>query len=173
MKRFLLSLFTFIFIGAITPIKAQTPDFCGTDFSEKQKSWLLDYAKNGRNFAQKSAAQYYVPLYIHFVGTDEGTGFYSPELMMNGICELNTQFAPTGLYFYLAGFNYIANTDWYDHATYGPGGVMMGANNVDDVANIYIVINPAGNCGYFSPSRNGWTTTVWNNNRRKIRRSSD
>lgn len=159
MKRFLLPLFTLIFLGAITPSKAQTQDFCGTEMSEKQKNWLIDYAKNGRDFAQKKAAQYYVPLYIHFVGTDEGTGFYGSDLMMKDICELNQQFAPAGFYFYLAGFDYIANTSWYDHANYGPGSTMMRLNNVDDVTNIYIVVNPAGNCGYFSPSRDGVAIT--------------
>lgn len=155
MKRFLPTLLTVLFTGIYTVNQAQTDGFCGTELSETQKSWLLDYAENGRGFAQKKAAQYYVPLFIHFVGTDEGKSFYGANQMMKDICELNTQYAPVGFYFYLAGFEYISNSDWYDHATYGPGYTMMRNNNVNDVANIYIVINPAGNCGYFSPGRDG------------------
>lgn len=32
---------------------------------------------------------------------------------------------------------------------------MMDENNVDDLLNVYFVSDPAGNCGYFSPSDNG------------------
>ncbi len=155
MKRFLLPLVAIILAGVYMPLEAQTKGYCGTEVSEKQKSWLLDYVNNGKGALQKSAANFYIPLYIHFVGTDEGTGFYGANQMMEDICELNTQFAPAQMYFYLAGYEYIENTAWFDHANYGPGHTMMRQNNVDDVVNVYIVINPAGNCGYFSPSRDG------------------
>lgn len=135
--------------------KAQTPDYCGTELSETQKNWLLDYAQNGRGFASKSAVQYYVPLYMHILGDDADKGFYGANQLMSDICELNDQYASVGFYFYLAGFDYISNTAWYDHASYGPGSTMMRQNNKKDVANIYVVANPAGNCGYFSPGQDG------------------
>lgn len=134
---------------------AQTQDYCGTGFNDVQKNWLLDYAKNGRGYAAKSAVQYYVPVYIHFVGDDADKGFYSANQMMLDICELNDQYASVGFYMVLGGFDYISNSAWYDHATYGPGSTMMNRNNKVGFVNVYLVQNPAGNCGYFSPGQDG------------------
>ena len=103
----------------------------------------------------KSAVQYYVPLYMHILGDDADKGFYSANQLMADICQLNEQYAPVGFYFYLKGFDYISNSAWYDHATYGPGSTMMRQNNKPNAANIYVVANPAGNCGYFSPGQDG------------------
>lgn len=153
MKKTLLPLIAILLAGIITPAKAQTQDFCGTEVSEKQKSWLLKYATEGRNYAQKKGSKYNIPIFIHFVGTDDGTGYYGAANMMNDICQLNVQFAPAQMYFNLEGVDYIDNSAWYNHAQYGPGYDMMRQNNVDDVVNVYIVQNPAGNCGYYSPFR--------------------
>lgn len=160
MKKILLPFLAIIMVGIITPVTAQTDDFCGTEVSEKQKNWLLKYATEGRNYADKQGSKYNIPLFIHFVGTDEGTGYYGSANMMNDICELNVQFAPSQMYFNLAGFDYIDNTAWYDHANYGPGRTMMRQNNVDDVVNVYIVQNPAGNCGYYTPGRDAIAVNI-------------
>lgn len=153
MRKIILPFLVLLVSGVFSYNKAQDLGFCGTEVSEKQKNWLLKYATEGRNYAQKSGSKYNIPLFIHFVGTDEGTGYYGAENMMNDICELNVQFAPAQMYFHLEGFDYITNSSWYDHPEYNPGYQMMRNNNVDDAVNVYIVQNPAGNCGYYSPFR--------------------
>lgn len=151
MKR----LFTALFFGMLaTAASAQTLSPCGTGFDESQKQLLLDYAKNGRGAAAKSAVLYYVPLYLHIVGDSSGNGYFGAHQLMNDICQLNSQYVPVGFYFYLAGVEYIANTSYYNHPQYNAGYDMMYKYNRPNAANVYIVSNPAGNCGYFSPFRN-------------------
>jgi hypothetical protein len=155
MKSFKKVVFTAV-IAIITSftVTAQTPGACGTQLSDLQKSWLLDYAQNGRGAAQKQGAQYYVPIYFHIVGDDAGKGFYSANQLMLDLCELNRRYVSVGFYFYLAGTDYISNTTYYDH-NYNSGYAMMNKYNKANVANVYMVLNPAGNCGYFAPGANG------------------
>lgn len=150
-------IFTYFFcllLLATNRLAAQTDGHCGTLLTDEQKALLLDYAQNGRGFATKSAAQYYVPIYFHFVGDDAGKGFYNSHQLMLDLCELNRQYAAVGFYYYLAGIEYISNSTYFDH-DYNGGYDMMRQKNKPNVANVYIVLNPAGNCGYFSPGRNG------------------
>lgn len=137
-----------------THLTAQTDGFCGSELSEKQKGWLLDFQKNKDNYNTLNAAQNYIPLFLHIVGNDNGTGYYSALQLMSDVCQLNEQFAPVGFYFYLAGVDYIANTAYHDHE-YGTGYQMMIQHNKTNAANAYIVQDPAGNCGYFAPATDG------------------
>jgi hypothetical protein len=131
---------------------AQT-NYCGTVQTESDLVWLR---QSGHTEATGTSGGdvIYVPLKVHIVGTDEGTGYLSLGTLFQNICDLNDQFAETGFYFYIyEDIDYINNTEYYNHDWLG-GAYLMSENNEDDLVNVYFVGDPAGNCGYYSPSGN-------------------
>ena len=131
-------------------------NYCGTEMSEDQMTWLRNWQLENLSIAGSTREDdiIYVPLKVHVVGNDEGGGYISLNILMQDICDLNDQFAPTGFYFYIyEGINYINNSDYYNHDWLN-GAYMMSENNVANVVNMYFVGDHAGNCGYFSPSGN-------------------
>lgn len=147
-----------LFIPLLTgllSLQAQT-QYCGTIQTEEDLQWLrnhqLNYVPTEDN---RGGTTYYIPVKVHIVGTDEGTGYYNLSYMYTQFCELNEHYAATGFQFYIYGdLDYIDNTDYYIHDWFD-GEDMMDNNNISDVVNIYFVSDPAGNCGYFSPSDDG------------------
>ena len=138
--------------------QAQTPasGYCGTQQTEADLVWLREFqAHNTPGEESRGGSTYYIPTKEHIVGNDEGTGYYNLNYMYQAFCELNERFAETGFIFYIfEDVNYIDNTDYYEH-NFLDGGEMMDEYNVNNVLNVYFVSDPAGNCGYFSPSDDG------------------
>lgn len=130
----------------------QSQGLCGT---EEVSEWYIEYAKNPEKFKVNVPEEpVYLPLTIHILGTDEGSGYYLIEYLYQALCGLNEDFAATNMQFYVAGdILYHDNTSWYDHEEYEGGYEMMAANNVNGTVNCYFVQNPAGNCGYYAPRR--------------------
>lgn len=130
--------------------KAQNP--CGTVFGEQMKQRLLEYNEHKNEAAGGGTDRVirYIPIKFHIVGRDNGTGYYRKANLWKLLCELNDKFATTGFYFYIFGdLQYINNSDYYD-LNFDTGDEMMNENNVAGVANVYIVNDPAGYCGYFT-----------------------
>ncbi|MEM1215283.1 MAG: zinc-dependent metalloprotease [Bacteroidota bacterium] len=126
------------------------PHPCGTHLGVS--NWLRGF-QNRMASTARSDELLYLPMQIHIVGTDEGAGYMNVRTVMQSFCNLNKDFLPTNIQFYLANdLNYINNTSWYDHENYFPtGSQMMSTNNVPNAINCYIVESPAGNCGYYAP----------------------
>ncbi len=126
---------------------------CGVkEMPDYMKTWLSDFQKNPYK-AKDGDDIMYLPCLFHLVGTDEGVGHFPALETYRLLCEVNSQYEGSGIQFYnAADFNYIDNTSYYDHG-WGAGAAMMDNNNEPDVINIYMVDNPAGNCGYFSPGQ--------------------
>lgn len=147
-------LFLSLIALGVSNLKAQSTDgFCGTLQTEEDLAWLRAYQSSyvPGEFS-RGGSTYYIPTKVHIVGTDEGSGYYNLSYLFQAFCELNEKFAETGFIFYIyEDINYIDNSDYYEH-NFLDGGEMMEDYNVNDVANIYFVADPAGNCGYFSPS---------------------
>ncbi len=136
-------------------LQAQELAPCGTKMSQEQKEWLRAYQANPIEYRDDEEQIDYVPILFHIVGTDEGTGFYPVTEVFRVLCELNDDFSDSGMQFFIyEDFNYIYNTDFYVH-DFWDGGTMMNLNNEYEAVNVYIVDDPAGNCGYFSPGNNG------------------
>lgn len=124
--------------------------WCGTT----EKSAWLDWYFENRNalHAQRGAdtSWLYVPMTIHFVGNDAGTGYFPTDQAMRAVCEMNEKYAPAHIRYYLfpgEPFAYHNKTSWYDHDWNG-GSEMINANRLPDRINNFVVGNPAGNCGY-------------------------
>lgn len=147
MKSIILSL---IFIFSISSIQSQNDlNPCGT--VEGRSGWLINYQKNPSAYP-RSETRLYVPLKIHLVGSDKGKGRISPENLLGTLCTINRDFDPADIQFYIDGdINFMDSSKYLFHSSVLDGAEMMANNNAVDAVNVYIVSNPAGNCGYNLP----------------------
>lgn len=126
---------------------------CGTE--PYKDPWLTEFQKRldgSLTFRGSSDTVLYVPMTIHMVGNDRGTGYFPISRLLIALCQLNTDFEGTDLQFYIKDdIRYLNNTAWFDHDDIRTGAEMMFENNVDNTINCYIVQDPAGNCGYNLP----------------------
>ena len=125
---------------------------CGTITPAAELQAIYDFVQHNPAAYAKgtSGPADTIPLSVHIVGNDNGTGYYSVELLMKIICQLNDHYTPVGFFFYLKWpIHYIDNTSYYIQ-DYNAGENMMNANNVAGSVNAYFVQDPAGNCGYYT-----------------------
>lgn len=114
--------------------------------------WLKKYQANPSEYDTKDEEILYVPLTIHILGSDTGTGYFPKRSVLNALCTLNEDFVDTEMHFYVAGeFNYIDNSAWNSHDSVPQGNEMMLVNNIENTINCYFLSDPAGNCGYNLP----------------------
>jgi len=127
------------------------PAYCGTPAYKSE--WLERYQQNPSVINRSMMDTLYVPMTIHIVGQDNGTGYMSISRMMSSFCHLNEVYKQVAIQFYIKGpIKYIANTAYYEH-DYAAGRQMMASYNVPNTINCYIVGDPSGACGYYQPSR--------------------
>lgn len=153
-KHFSLLLFLVLLLNgrawAQTPTTHNSNDGCGTVMPTEILDWI-----SAKRFYENSSANnnrdiYYIPIQFHVVGTTQGEGYFASDEVFRLLCQLNRNFEPVGFYFYVTSpTNYIDNTNYYEH-DYNAGENMMNNNNVNNHVNVYIVKDPAGNCGYFT-----------------------
>jgi hypothetical protein len=116
--------------------------------------WLDWYQQHRHELAQDrgtDTAWLYVPMTLHLVGTDNGTGYYKLEQALRAVCEMNEQFAEARIRYYLVpgdGVRYHKNSSWYAHEFYPGGDDMINSNRLPNRMNTFVVSDPAGNCGY-------------------------
>ncbi len=121
--------------------------------------WLKDFKSQypgtvSNNFAKQGRATEYIPVKVHIVGEDDGTGYYKTQLLLDAFCVLNEQYIPVGFHFYIfEEVNYINSTDLYDHGSSFNIGSIISANVDNRAANMFFVEDPAGACGYYSGFR--------------------
>lgn len=139
---------TQVFVFAQTAPQAEG---CGTIMPAETLEWIEAH-QFYRNTPNNDRDIKYVPIQFHIVGTSQGTGYFPADDVFRLLCQLNEKYIPVGMFFYLeSGFSYINNSNYYEH-DFNDGGNMMDQYNVSGRVNVYIVKDPAGNCGYFSPS---------------------
>ncbi|MCB0547237.1 MAG: zinc-dependent metalloprotease [Phaeodactylibacter sp.] len=142
-KLLLVSLIGFCFSPLVQA--QEMGQYCGTP--PGIVDWLLNYQRNPSAYL-RSPELLYVPLTIHIVGNDNGSGYFPVSRVLDAFCTLNKDFEASNIQFFIEGeLNYIDNSEYYDH-DFRQGQEMMEEYNVDNTINCYIVSNPAGNCGY-------------------------
>lgn len=123
---------------------------CGT--APEKDRWLDDFLAGRIHIPDNADDTLYVGMQLHLLANNNGNGRFSPERLLNAICRLNSDFAPTAIQFYCKyNWNLLNNSAWYQHDSIAHGIQMMLANNVPDVLNAYFVNKAAGNCGYNLP----------------------
>lgn len=150
MKR-IFSLFLAILMvsGLIAQSASYQTDYCGySGFSPKLTAYLDAGAP-----APRSSMPITLPLRIHIVGETDGDGYLGITRLFDAINLMNEDFATADINFCIDGeIDYINNSSYYDHS-FTTGATMMALNNDPGVINVYFVGNPAGACGYYSPTR--------------------
>ncbi len=134
----------FLLLASI--LGAQSLEYCGTQGIDEE--WEA-YIREHQELILRNACEVYVPLTVHVLGDDNGSGYLSLPSIFGSLETLNKDFESTGIRFFLGGpLNYINNASWYNHSSFNVGSQMMLANNVENTINCYIVDNAAGACGY-------------------------
>ena len=116
------------------------------------KNWLIDYHQNPAAYPYTHSSRdiHYIPVKFHIVGKSDGSGYYRLANLWDVFCQLNQKYTEVGFYFYLYGdIDYINNDDYYV-IDFSSGDAMMQEYNVDGVANVYLVNDAAGYCGYYT-----------------------
>lgn len=128
---------------------------CGTITTPQEMQELADFIANQHTRAKTTNGVDTIPLKLHVVSRNDGSGRYRLDYLTTVICQLNTRFAPVGFYFYVKfPINFIKNDNYFIHDFWN-GAAMMNQYNVPNTANIYFVQDPNGACGYFAPSADG------------------
>lgn len=157
MKLTLLFLAILIFFQLPLTAQQNTPPdipFCATPAFKDER--LTYYQQNLQNYRFLTDDTLFIPIKLHILGNNEGLGYPNMQNVLRAFCILNENFEQAKIQFYLAGdINYINNTAWHDHETFGPGSQMMQQNNVPWALNSYVVKTAAGACGYYSPGVDG------------------
>lgn len=119
-----------------------TPSFNNT--------WMRTYQQNpAAHVTPESANTLYLPLTLHLVGNDNGTGYPDLKNVLNAFCRVNQEYASTNIQFYIEfPIRYVNNSLLNNHDSVYLGGALMPQYNVANTTNCYFVTNPAGACGY-------------------------
>ena len=122
---------------------------CGTT---GRSPWLDKYQAGQIAPVAKSFETLYVPIHLTIVGEDNGGGYADPLTLLNSFSILNSDFSKINVQFYIdQNIDYLNSSIYYDH-DFDDGRDLLANFNRTGVFNNFVVGNPAGNCGYYSPS---------------------
>ncbi len=115
-----------------------------------KSTWLEHYQAHPELFqqTQKENVTTYLPITVTNVGNDDSTGFYNITSLLNAICQLNEDYKPVNMQFYLSQeIRWLKSTALNNAKTFD---ISQGLYdyNVDNTINCYVVTNAAGNCGF-------------------------
>lgn len=143
-------LILFALMNIALQAQEEKPFPCGT--APVKDPWLSEFQQRLPTLSKRSDTLIFVPVSIHNVGKDDGTGFFRMSALLDAFCRLNQDFSQTNIQFYIKDtIIYHSRSDWHDHASVVDGAFMMFEANIPGTLNCYIVANPAGNCGYNLP----------------------
>ncbi len=112
--------------------------WCGTHQTEEFMERLEANVKYANTHEVRSPDFKYIPIVFHLVADDDGVGRMNEESVFLQLCRLNELYIPVGLQFYVESFNYVNNSDMFNHVVPNVQGGMS-SNRVDGVLNFYIL----------------------------------
>lgn len=132
-------------------IVIQAQEFCGTPPYRSQA--LINFQQNLMDDWVDSRGEdtIYVKTVLHIVGRNDGSGSIPLDVVFNQLCLTNNVYNKFGVVLYVSDIQYINNTDYYLH-NQTDGHRMMQQYEVQGALNLFFVGDPAGACGYYSPS---------------------
>jgi len=124
--------------------------FCGIGH-EPVSQFHIDFFNNFDEYTslRSNNELLILPLTIHIIGQSDGSGYYSLRDLMINLCDLNAQFSPQNIQFYIKDeIRYHNNTNWYNHASFAVGSAMATVTAVPNTINLWIANDAAGAAGY-------------------------
>ncbi|GAB4422860.1 MAG: hypothetical protein OHK0039_39200 [Bacteroidia bacterium] len=125
---------------------------CGTD-AAAQRSWLARYTAHLRQPAPAIRDLRQVPVAFHLVGRSNGAGRVAVGRVLDLLCELNTTYAPVGMWFYLAedGIGLPDDDGVFTQPLLATSRQRMRSWRQDSALNVYVVsqAGSAGVLGYY------------------------
>jgi hypothetical protein len=134
----------FLAIGA----NAQTG--CGTPWDN---GWAEEMLLRDRSYLNKHVSSrdiIYIPIHYHIVKDNNGANGFPLTYLLQMHCELNERYTPVGIQFYIKDITSLNDNSVFDFTTsdLGVDGPFFATQNTKSACNVYLVKNPAGNCGY-------------------------
>lgn len=140
-------------IAMLIPAKGQLEDIpCATspgEFSTFSKEYhegsYKDHARSGNELI-------YLPVTLHLVGRNDGSGHYPRERALESFCRLNEDFAPYNIQFYFkSDIKTINRTLFYEHDNFDEGRRQMRSYKDPLTINTFVTSSAPDNaCGYWS-----------------------
>jgi len=141
---------------------------CGVTYQQGLviKERMLNNRKVTPNFVRTRGATSYVPVKIHLVGKDDGTGRAKMDRVLDMLCTLNEGWESADIQFYIKGeVNYIDNTFLFVHegfsdnppSSYSAVWDEADSYKVNNAINIFVTSNVGGSNG------NGVTLAYYTN----------
>lgn len=132
-------------------LSAQQPDNehlpCGTPSGISP--WLEQFTASGEIQVRGTDTLLMLPIGVHVVGRDDGSGYLAEQDVIDALCQLNQDFEASNIRCYIkGGIDYINDSDFYNHDDVIDGAFKMFDYNTPNAINCYIMGDPAGNCGY-------------------------
>src|SRR6185436_12832264 len=145
------------------PLKAgskQPPRLCGTELTPEEAARFRAEVPLVSSLMTPPAANYCIPISLHIVRKDDGTGGISLNQFYQGLQDANAKYAGTGLTFHIHDISYIDDSDYYFNIdTKAEIDAMLGESPVANTVNVYCTPNledeKGGLCG-----RGSFTTSV-------------
>ncbi len=133
---------------------------CGSVLTEEDANWIRQndpfYGKDislmlKNKYKNYANTTFTVPVTIHIVRTSAGTGGLSGAQLTQGMTDLNSYFASTGIQFIQSGStNYIDSDAFYSIGSDGERNTLRNTYNVANTINLYFVDYVQNSCGISS-----------------------
>jgi len=129
-----------------------TVDYCGFQMTPQFEARLdrnLKVMRSG-NYSRSNTLKQ-VPIVVHLMAKDDGTGRFPEAEFLVELCKLNAQFEPFDIQVYLSkdNFQYHDKDTWYAGNS---AATMAALTRKSNAVNIYVLGTVAGLCGYYSPN---------------------
>ena len=123
---------------------------CATPpMTEQQRKYTLDVVDKAG--ASRNNGTICLPIRIHRVTLDNGTGGIAMGDVNEAMANLNNFYLEAGIEFYIASVNTITSSEWYTYDT-SEEVALTSANSIYDAPNVYFVdditTSSGGACGY-------------------------
>lgn len=126
-----------------------------TDLDEltvRMKDNLAEFMEHGASI--RSGTTTWVPLRIHVVNRNDGTGGAPLHNILEMLCSLNESFEEQNIQFFIKGaFNTINNTNLFNNPTSQASTQLMANSRINSLMNIFLINQMAepGTLAYYSP----------------------
>lgn len=105
--------------------------------------------------AKSSRADFYIPIQLHMIGQDDGTGYSDLEQVFGSICQLNEDYNQFGVHFYVdLPIRYVNNSTVYNNSHDQTAYQIFGNLTVSNKMNIFV--GPSVNSPVSSYYLNGY-----------------